>query len=92
MNEKAREDIINAVGSVIESANRYPFLFVGSGLSKRYLGTPSWEPLLRELSEKTIGPQEYMRLSARARTAERRGETDSALPYLAQLMEDPIND
>jgi hypothetical protein len=92
VNEKAREDIINAVGSVIESANRYPFLFVGSGLSKRYLGTPSWEPLLRELSEKTIGPQEYMRLSARARTAERRGETDSALPYLAQLMEDPIND
>lgn len=36
----------------VESA---PFLFVGSGVSRRYLNLESWEELLRKFSEEARG-------------------------------------
>ncbi|MGX5827812.1 hypothetical protein [Mesorhizobium sp. 43Arga] len=42
------EDITNTV----EEFGCQPILFVGSGLSKRYMGAPSWEELLGFLAEK----------------------------------------
>lgn len=38
-----------------------PLLFVGSGLSRRYLGLPTWEGLLRELSGFTNRNYQYFR-------------------------------
>jgi len=41
-----------------------PFLFVGSGLSRRYLGSETWEGLLRRFAAKTPQSYDYYRASA----------------------------
>lgn len=54
-----------------------PFLFIGSGFSRRYLNLPSWELLLKEMS-KRLGlpkPYEYYRAGA-----------ENYLPKVASLM------
>lgn len=51
-----------------------PFLFIGSGLSRRYLGLDTWEGLLRHFSE-PLGSFDYY-LSA----------SDSKLPQAAELL------
>ena len=86
------DPIIDTIQSAISAANRYPFLFIGSGLSKRYLGSPSWEPLLRDICVKTIGEDAYMRLRIAAATAAKADDTVAELPRLAALMESPVND
>lgn len=41
-----------------------PFLFVGAGLSRRYVQADSWEALLRRFAEETGQPYDYFRASA----------------------------
>lgn len=84
--------IKEVVCRAIEDAGRYPFLFVGSGLSRRYMGAPDWEGLLSTVcAEICRDPYAYAGYKNRAAVAVRNGETDAALPYAATLMEEEID-
>jgi hypothetical protein len=52
-----------------------PFLFVGSGLSRRYIGLPDWEGLLKEFAGELDQPYDFYRASG-----------NSNLPQVAQLI------
>lgn len=86
------EEVRRAITGAVEKTSRYPFLFIGSGISRRYLGTPSWEELLRRVCDEVIGDRfAYARYLSEAKTAVEREETDSVFPYVATLMEREVN-
>jgi hypothetical protein len=84
------------IGSVIKravnDAERYPFLFIGSGLSLRYTGSPNWVGLLRTVCEKVFCDEfAYTRYDAQARADKANGSVSSELPHVATLMEPDVN-
>ena len=88
----SREQIKARVSSVIDGANCYPFLFLGSGMSRRYMGTRSWEGLLRWICTEVLGDEfAYVQAHNEAVRATRNGLVDSPMPYVATLLEKEVD-
>ncbi|EDU5545066.1 SIR2 family protein, partial [Salmonella enterica] len=45
------EDVSDDIKTCLEGMGCQPILFVGSGLTKRYLSGPNWEELLQQLAD-----------------------------------------
>lgn len=73
----AAEDLLKR----LQGFQAAPVLFVGSGISLRYLGLPNWSGLLSELADKTAKP--YADYYSRA---------SGDLPAVASLMSEPLHD
>jgi len=52
-------DNLDELAELLGSSSTLPVLFVGSGLSRRYLGSPDWEGLIRFAAELTELPFDY---------------------------------
>lgn len=52
-------DIKEKLSNHLDDFNVAPFLFVGSGFSRRYLGLEDWEGLLRRFAKMTNNPYHY---------------------------------
>ncbi|WGN46634.1 hypothetical protein ED048_11795 [Salmonella enterica subsp. enterica serovar Typhimurium] len=46
-----QEEIIEDIKSCLESLQVQPILFMGAGISQRYIKAPDWEGLLKKLAE-----------------------------------------
>lgn len=73
---------------LIQEVNQPPVLFVGSGLSRRYMGAPDWEGLLRSVCEEVSFMAQYEKYYAKAINSFPDGGKNCILPEAAQLMED----
>lgn len=93
MKEREREAVFAVVSKAVESTSHYPFLFIGSGLSRRYMGAPSWEELLKGICENVLeDPFAYAKFLGEAKMAKDRGEVRSIMPRVATLMEPPVHE
>lgn len=75
------------VRKLLAKVNRVPFLFVGSGLSMRYMDTENWRGLLEWVCESVGEPMKpFYSYMQQART-EQRDSVNELYPRIATLME-----
>lgn len=58
MEENKRDELLQKLSAQLSNASAPPFMFVGSGFSKRYIGIPSWGEILSSFCE-NIKPFKY---------------------------------
>ena len=78
----SNKELIETFQKAIEQTKRHPFLFLGSGFSMRYMGTPTFEELLKQFTG-FISDDEYKFASY--------GTAESTLPQIAQELEKDFN-
>lgn len=80
--------ITQQIVDILSKSNALPTLFVGSGLSRRYLGLPKWDELLKIFADYLDKPYGYYVSEARL---EINGNEDMLLPVVATKIEKDFN-
>jgi hypothetical protein len=81
-------NIKTIIGEAIQETGHHPFLFVGSGLSRRYMGTEKWDELLRKFcTEFSDNEFQYDVYANRIDEKDYYGQQ----PAIAQLLEKDYN-
>lgn len=75
---------------IVSSFNTTPFLFVGSGLTRRYLGLPDWETLLKHFAN--IALNDEFSYSYYTNKALAMGYTAGLMPKIAELIQEDFNE
>jgi len=75
--------------NILKNSNTLPFLFAGSGLSRRYIGLEGWEGLLKKFAYKA-SEQEFA-YNIFLQQAEIAGNKEGVLPKVAELIENEFN-
>ncbi|MBF1003734.1 MAG: SIR2 family protein [Lachnospiraceae bacterium] len=77
------------LNGIVDGFNTTPFLFIGSGISRRYLGLPDWKGLLEhfatQIRDDPFAYQYYVNKASAGRTPLR-------LPKVASLIEKDFNE
>lgn len=92
MNDKNNE-LFTKLLPILKEADSLPFLFIGSGFSQRYLGTPNWEGLLKELSLR-IDNNNFSFIKDRNEAAENydpKQHYNNYMTYLCNLISQRLN-
>lgn len=82
-------DLKEVILNKIKRSPAPPFLFIGSGISQRYLGTPTWEGLLEYFSEMINGDEFSYHMYFDE--ANRFNSNNGILPKVAELLESDFN-
>lgn len=77
------------ISEKIATLKHHPFLFIGSGFSKRYLGLENWEELLRKFSNMISG--ETLKYDSYANRVEEK-DYYGKQPKIASLLENDFNE
>lgn len=80
---------------IFEGFQTKPILFIGSGISKRYLGLPDWESLLTMYAEKinsTRFPYRIYERKASKEISKRNLEEFEKMPMIASLIKEEYED
>lgn len=80
----SRDEIVDNVTSVINGVGRSPYLFVGSGFSRRHMATDDWDGLLRHLCSR-LSDDPFRLDSYLARCSD--NPVYGALPYAATMLD-----
>lgn len=82
------DEVKSTVHKLLTDLNKPPFLFVGSGFSKRYMGTESWEGLLKWVCESVGEPMKKFFAYKQQAMTKVGHEANALFPCIASMMED----
>lgn len=77
--------MLEKLKDLLKGFNTIPFLFIGSGITRRYYGLPNWENLLKTFASR-ISDDEYVYNSYA-----NKAQDIEDLPQIATLIEDDFN-
>lgn len=78
------------LNDIVDKFNTTPFLFVGSGISRRYLGLPDWKGLLEHFARE-VRDDDFSYSAYVSKARENVPETD-VMPEVASLIEKDFNE
>ena len=80
----------NQILKLLKQFDTLPFIFVGSGLSIRYLGLENWEGLLRKYA--SIASNQEFGYELYYQRAQKIGYKEGVMPKVSELIEDDFNE